>query len=291
MNQWKLWPRPASVSAVFVLSFSFVVAKFPLSLRAQTTPPAVRGSLQGMARDLSQQWSSRKLKVVVFDFVPPNVPWSPFGAYLADEFSAALATEGGPLTVIDRSQLAAALTSLGLQPQAEFNYENDKPIAEKLAIDCVIKGSYAKLQGDLGITLVANCPNEPHNSFGVISRKLAFTPEMAAHLGAPLETLQPPGFIAVPGRGGIGYPSCVKCPAASYTSAAQDAKYEGTVLLVGVITPEGRATEVKILKGLKYGLDDQALAAVKRWKFAPARDLDGNPVGVRQAIEVTFRLN
>jgi 2-polyprenyl-6-methoxyphenol hydroxylase-like FAD-dependent oxidoreductase len=85
-----------------------------------------------MADDLAKQLSSRKLKVVVLDFSPPNIHSAPFGAYLADEFSAALSKEAGTLTVVDRTQVKTALSSLRLQPDDQLNYSNDKRIAAKV---------------------------------------------------------------------------------------------------------------------------------------------------------------
>jgi TonB family protein len=80
----------------------------------------------------------------------------------------------------------------------------------------------------------------------------------------------------------------VVCPQAPFTQEAGIAKYGGTVTLLVVVTPEGRATDIKVIKGLQYGLEQSAIDTVQQWRFAPARDPDGNPVGVRQTIEVIF---
>ena len=48
-----------------------------------------------------------------------------------------------------------------------------------------------------------------------------------------------------PGTGGVGYPSCVYCPDPKYSEEARKAKYQGTVVLQAVITPDGRATKFK----------------------------------------------
>jgi TonB family protein len=68
------------------------------------------------------------------------------------------------------------------------------------------------------------------------------------------------------------------------------AKYQGTVLLVAVITADGRATEIRVAKGLGLGLDEKAVEAVRTWRFRPALGPDGKPASVRQSIEVTFHL-
>jgi periplasmic protein TonB len=55
-----------------------------------------------------------------------------------------------------------------------------------------------------------------------------------------------------------------------------------------VVTPEGRAKDIKVLKPLPYGLTESALEAVKKWKFKPATGPDGKPAAVRQKIWITF---
>ena len=93
-----------------------------------------------------------------------------------------------------------------------------------------------------------------------------------------------------PGTAGVGYPSCVYCPDPKYSEEARKAKYQGTVVLQAVITPDGRATEIQVVKGPGLGLEEKAVEAVKLWRFKPAMGPGGKPVPVIVPIEVTFRL-
>ncbi len=93
-----------------------------------------------------------------------------------------------------------------------------------------------------------------------------------------------------PGTNGVGYPSCVYCPDPKYSEEARKAKYQGTVVLQAVITPDGRATEIQVVKGPGLGLEEKAVEAVKQWRFKPANGPGGKPVPVVVPIEVTFRL-
>jgi TonB family protein len=98
------------------------------------------------------------------------------------------------------------------------------------------------------------------------------------------------GGIFHPGTGGVGYPSCAYCPDPKYSEEARKAKYQGTVVLQAVITPDGRATEIEVVKGPGLGLEEKAVEAVKTWRFKPAIGPNGKPVAVIVPIEVTFRL-
>jgi protein TonB len=92
------------------------------------------------------------------------------------------------------------------------------------------------------------------------------------------------------GTGGYGVPACIYCPQAQFSDEAVKAKYQGTVLLVAIVTADGRATEIHVVKGLGLGLDEKAIEAVRTWRFRPAAGPNGKPAAVRQTIEVTFHL-
>jgi periplasmic protein TonB len=92
------------------------------------------------------------------------------------------------------------------------------------------------------------------------------------------------------GYGGYGRPECLYCPNAQFSDEAVKAKYQGVVMVNALITPDGRATDIQVIKSLGLGLDENAVAAVKTWRFKPARGPDGKPAAVEQTIEVEFRL-
>jgi periplasmic protein TonB len=98
------------------------------------------------------------------------------------------------------------------------------------------------------------------------------------------------GGIFNAGTGGYGYPQCLYCPRAEFSDEAMKAKYQGVVTLVAIITADGRAADIQIVKGLGLGLDEKAIAAVRTWRFKPALGPGGKPAPVRQTIEVTFHL-
>lgn len=92
------------------------------------------------------------------------------------------------------------------------------------------------------------------------------------------------------GTGGVGMPVCVYCPDPIYSEEARKAKYQGTVVLNVVVTSDGRATNISVIKGPGLGLEEKAIEAVRGWKFKPAVGPNGKPVNVIVPIEVTFHL-
>jgi protein TonB len=98
------------------------------------------------------------------------------------------------------------------------------------------------------------------------------------------------GGIFNAGTGGYGDPTCVYCPNPAFSDAAMKAKYQGVVTLSVVVTPDGRPTDIRVVRGVGLGLDEKAIEAVRTWRFKPALGPNGKPATVRANIEVTFRI-
>jgi protein TonB len=98
------------------------------------------------------------------------------------------------------------------------------------------------------------------------------------------------GQVFRAGTDGVGIVTCLYCPPAQYSEDARKAKYQGVVMLQFVVTPDGRATGIEIVKGPGLGLEEKAIEAVRTWKFKPAIGRGGKPVAALTTLEVTFRL-
>jgi TonB family protein len=233
-------------------------------------------------------------KIIVLDFSGPDKTWSPFSAKLADQFSDTFKQEGFPWEVIDRSELAARLEAHQLSPKAMFDTAAAKDIAGELGAEAFVWGSFGPAENGIGISLhcllTADgvCTQPGH--FPVIRGKIPFTPDVAAQLGSPPESMRPKDGLFTPTEGGVSYPMCLECPRPDYSAEARRAKITGTVVLDVAIDEQGRAKKVTVMKSSWPGLEKKAIEAVKKWKFKPATDVDGNPVSVLEKVEVTFHL-
>lgn len=93
-----------------------------------------------------------------------------------------------------------------------------------------------------------------------------------------------------PGNG-VMMPVVVSEVKPSYTADAMRAKIQGVVLVEAVVLPDGGVGQVQVVRSLDptFGLDQEAVKAVKRWRFRPGTRL-GQPVPVLVEIELTFTL-
>jgi len=82
------------------------------------------------------------------------------------------------------------------------------------------------------------------------------------------------------------FPGCFVCNPPLFPKEKKNEKIEGTtVKLLATITPEGRADDVTVVKGLDKDLDMLAIKAVQGWRFSGARR-NNIPIATRMQIEV-----
>jgi protein TonB len=75
-----------------------------------------------------------------------------------------------------------------------------------------------------------------------------------------------------------------------YPARARHLEIEGQVVLEIVVDREGRPEpDVRTVRSIAL-LDAAAVAAVRRWRFRPARDAGGRPVRVVLQVPLRFEL-
>jgi TonB family protein len=91
------------------------------------------------------------------------------------------------------------------------------------------------------------------------------------------------------GPDGNAPPRAIYQPEPEFTELARHKKFQGVVGMNVVIDITGQVSNIKIVKPLGMGLDEEAVRTVKRWRFTPAQR-HGQPVAVPTYIEVDFHL-
>ena len=74
-----------------------------------------------------------------------------------------------------------------------------------------------------------------------------------------------------------------------YSEAARKAKLQGKVVLSAIVRKDGSLEVLSVVRGLGLGLDENAIKALKKWRFRPGKR-SGKPVDVALNIEVDFSL-
>jgi len=90
-------------------------------------------------------------------------------------------------------------------------------------------------------------------------------------------------------------PPCATAPRAifqpdpQYNEKARKKKIGGTVILETIVGTDGHTHDIRVVRPLGYGLSEQAVKALRTWKFEPGMK-DGKPVPVVLQIEMDFRI-
>jgi TonB family protein len=98
------------------------------------------------------------------------------------------------------------------------------------------------------------------------------------------------GQVYKPGKDGVKAPVLIKEVKPHYTDSAKARGVQGSVELALIVTTEGiPGDDVRVTKSLDPDLDQEAIVALRQWRFKPGTK-DDKPVDVEVNVEMTFTL-
>jgi TonB family protein len=89
--------------------------------------------------------------------------------------------------------------------------------------------------------------------------------------------------------GKIQKPAVIYMPMAQFSEQARAAHFSGQVLIYLLVDKNGKPQHIRVVKGVGMGLDQNAVEAVRKYKFKPAT-LNGEPVTVDLYVNVNFQI-
>lgn len=90
--------------------------------------------------------------------------------------------------------------------------------------------------------------------------------------------------------GGVSAPQVIHSVQPQFTSEARRSNYQGVVAVQLIVDSQGFPQDARVVRHLGMGLDEEAIQAVKQYKFKPAM-YEGHPVSVQMIVDVDFRLD
>lgn len=91
------------------------------------------------------------------------------------------------------------------------------------------------------------------------------------------------------GGGSVQPPVVIHMTTPKYSEEARVKRFSGKVLVSLIVDTNGMPTKVHVLRRVGMGLDDEAVDAVKQYRFKPATR-NGRPVAVYVNVEVNFQI-
>jgi periplasmic protein TonB len=89
--------------------------------------------------------------------------------------------------------------------------------------------------------------------------------------------------------GGVSPPVPLNEVTPEFSEEARKAKFMGVVTVNIVVDQHGMPQNVRLVRGVGMGLDENAMKAVKEYRFKPAME-NGKPVAVQMNVVVTFQI-
>lgn len=108
--------------------------------------------------------------------------------------------------------------------------------------------------------------------------------------GGGLATKEDPSTGVSRVGGSVTAPVPLITPQARYSDAARAAKIQGECFITLIVDAHGMPINPRVVKSLEPGLDQNALEAVRHYRFSPAKKKGVGPVPVMITIAVNFRL-
>ena len=90
--------------------------------------------------------------------------------------------------------------------------------------------------------------------------------------------------------GGVSAPEVIHSVQPQFTAEARSQNFQGVVSVQLIVDSQGFPQDVRVVRHLGKGLDEEAVVAVKQYRFRPA-NYQGHSVSVQMVIDVDFRLD
>lgn len=272
--------------------FAYLMAIISFLTGPRSSAQATVNPMEEAASSISDAISHAKLPTVaVFDFSGPNDNLTQLGLDLAASFRTLLAKTGSRFQVEDLQRMNQALANLSYAPEIILSPDSLLAAAQDLSVSGLVVGKFSFVGDRITVDISAY---RSKDGKGIRSMKVSWplSEDMRklSVMGLGEEKDWEGAQIPRPGVAGYTFPKCLDCPAAKYSNEAINQRYQGVIELIVIVERDGSIRDIRIVKGLPYGLNAQAIKAVRKWKLSPALAPDGTPTRVRQLIEVTFQL-
>jgi TonB family protein len=116
----------------------------------------------------------------------------------------------------------------------------------------------------------------------------ALLPAVAAQQPAQTDPWPPVGAYLI--GNGVTAPRLIHDVKPAYTGDTMRARIQGVIELACVVETDGSVGPVRMVRSLDAGLDEEAIKALKQWRFAPGMK-DNVPVRVVVTVNLTFALS
>jgi TonB family protein len=224
--------------------------------------------------------------------ITPPVQTGVFASNSLSKSNPALPVPQAQHTGFDRAAIQAPVVPQPGAAAAPAGFDAASPNSPPAAAAAVHTGAFGQATGGdprAAKMLAANLGRTGFDVHPTVARPAAPDP-MIRHSGFDeSKVVSAPVKVEAPAAPAIRPVEILDKPKPAYTAEARQRKIEGTVLLDVVFTATGEVRVLRVMRGLGYGLDENAMDAARRIRYTPATQA-GSPVDQRVTLHVVFEI-
>jgi len=225
-------------------------------------------------------------KVYVSDFADTSGKRTALGCFFGASFSKLIGENAKNFAIISRIDVHRYLDKNGWSDTDLSKADVMSKLASEFSLDAILSGVISADRESYTIDFTVRDLSDKELFRSQYKEKI--DPVFSANLPGESEVSGSNFYFA--GFDGVTIPKCVLCPSPSYPDEKRASRVHGSIMLSVLITAEGKADHIYLLKKLDPDLDRDAIDKVKSWRFEPSKDPNGSYVAVRVPIEVTYKL-
>jgi TonB family protein len=225
-------------------------------------------------------------KVYVPDFVDTSGRRTGLGCYFGAVFSKLIGENAKNFTIVSRIDVHRYLDKNGLSDSDLSNADVVSKLVSEFSLDGILSGTISTDKDTYTIDFTVRDLSGKEMFRTQYREKIDPVASASIPVG---DELSGSNFYFA-GLDGVTMPKCLRCPDPSYSDKKRASRVQGSIVLSALITADGKADHIYLLKKLDPDLDRNAIDTVRSWRFEPSRDPNGSIVAVRVPIEVTYRL-
>jgi TonB family protein len=271
---------------VFLSVTLFIFVGLGIDSKAQSTQQATDAAItklvQSIAKPLKQANTKR---VVVFDLTGSKGQLHPVGNWLAEQVSLTIRKEFPMIEAVDRSLLKPSNAITETYTDVNVRFAAEIREARSLGADAIVTGSFAKVAGEIGVSLSIASMADLGKTQEVRTGLIPISEVITDLSPEPIPGLELRDGIPLAGSAGVTMPICMRCPPPEFPRGSKEG---GVVRLEIVVTSEGRPDRIKIINTPSPELAESAVRTVQNWHFKPSIGFDGRPMAVLAPIQVSF---
>jgi TonB family protein len=249
----------------------------------QNSPSTTESAIAALVKSLAEPLKKVKARnVIVLNLRGPDGQLHPVGNWFADHVSAAIRNRFPKIKTVDRTQLSSNVEIAGTPMDAEAIFQREIHQARLTGADVAITGNFAAVSDQIGVSLDVIKLADLGKTHDVRAGLIPISKELTDLTSETIPTLELVDGVPRAGKSGIGMPVCTYAPAIGSGRS-------GLVVLEIVVTKDGRAERIKVIKSPDPELAALAVQSVQSWRCKPALGFDGNPIAVVTPVQITFQ--